>query len=454
MLNESSTRNHRQAFAAALAKDFEDRPFKLAMDEYNLSHSGPRGVRSRLWIIDETSKLLAANSDEPIPQDIRSLAKPDEVHDISIAFELFSLSPDLTMIRLNTNPPAFLVVKLGVHRPANRLVLAPFILTFILVAVAVFLALSLTFFYLQRKSREAKAILTRLEHGDLKARFKIQRFDEIGNLMLDFNRMAAEIERLIYRVQATETVRRNLLQELSHDLRTPLTSLRTSVDTLRSHFGQMSVEDRAEFFGMIDSELKYFIQLVEDLFFIAELDEPRYKASTKRINVAELLSSEIKLRQAQAAQQCKWSFTGLPDGNQSQSWILGDPQLIRRLFKNALDNAAKYAKSAVHVQLAQTESMLEVKIEDDGKGILEGQAAAFGTRRAHRFTHGQNELSLGLGSVIMKTIAEMHDGRIEIHNRATQNTTAPHIPPISAGAAIGAVSGTVVFVFLPKNFDA
>jgi len=193
---------------------------------------------------------------------------------------------------------------------------------------------------------------------------------------------------------------------------------------------------------------------VEDLFFIAELDEPRYKASTKRINVAELLSSEIKLRQAQAAQQCKWSFTGLPDGNQSQSWILGDPQLIRRLFKNALDNAAKYAKSAVHVQLAQTESMLEVKIEDDGKGILEGQAAAFGTRRAHRFTHGQNELSLGLGSVIMKTIAEMHDGRIEIHNRATQNTTAPHIPPISAGAAIGAVSGTVVFVFLPKNFDA
>jgi K+-sensing histidine kinase KdpD len=411
------------------------------MDDYNLTHAGPRGVRSHLWIIDESSKLLAANSDEPIPHDLENLSKPAEVHDITIAFDLFSLSPDLTMIRLSTNPPAFLAVKLGTRRPPNRLVLAPFILTFILVAIAVFLALSLTFFYLQRKSREAKAILTRLEHGDLKARFKIQRFDEIGSLMLDFNRMAAEIERLIYRVQATETVRRNLLQELSHDLRTPLTSLRTSVDTLRSHFGQMSDGDRAEFFGMIDSELKYFIQLVEDLFFIAELDEPRYKASTQRIDVAELLSSEIKSRQAQSTHPLLWSFTNRTEENQDHAWILGDPHLIRRLFKNALDNAAKYAQSTVHVRLEQTPAMLEVRIEDDGAGILASEAAVFGTRRAHRFSHGQNELSLGLGSVIMKTIAEIHDGRIEIHNRATQNSTVP-------------THGTVVCVFLPKNFDA
>ena len=72
--------------------------------------------------------------------------------------------------------------------------------------------------------------------------------------MLDFNRMASEIEFLVQRVQKKESTRRELLQELSHDLRTPLTSISTSIETLQLHNKNISESDRAALLAMVGNE--------------------------------------------------------------------------------------------------------------------------------------------------------------------------------------------------------
>ncbi|EQD54194.1 HAMP linker domain protein, partial [mine drainage metagenome] len=109
-------------------------------------------------------------------------------------------------------------------------------------AVSAFAGLLITFVYLRQKSMEAKEILGSLEKGDLKARFPISRLDEFGSLMTDFNRMAQAIEDLVSRVEDTDRARQELLHELGHDLRTPMTSLKASVDTLTAHGDKMSPE--------------------------------------------------------------------------------------------------------------------------------------------------------------------------------------------------------------------
>ena len=109
--------------------------------------------------------------------------------------ENFILDPKTFVMKLETTPTTFLVT----HNPRS-LFQGPFLWiqglhTFTTAALAVFLALSICFYYVRKKSSEARKVLGRLESGDLKSRFEINRFDQFGSLILDFNRMADEIER-------------------------------------------------------------------------------------------------------------------------------------------------------------------------------------------------------------------------------------------------------------------
>ena len=269
--------------------------------------------------------------------------------------------------------------------------------------------------------------LARLEKGDLKARFEIKKADEIGSLMLDFNRMASEIERLVHQVQQTEKARKDLLEELSHDIRTPLTTLKTSIETLSEHLEEMPKEQQRDFLRMSRTELNYFLHLIEDLFFIADLGEPRYKKTTQEIDLAAVLSTEVEGRRAQKhLRPIRWLYEEPELSNRPV--VLGDPILIQRLLKNSLDNSAKHAESTVTVRIESVDDAFRILIEDDGTGISDEAISLFGQRKKQRihfnnsFNNSLNDnlkdntdsISLGLGSVIMKTIVELHGGELRI----------------------------------------
>ncbi|MFL5785406.1 MAG: ATP-binding protein, partial [Bacteriovoracaceae bacterium] len=262
---------------------------------------------------------------------------------------------------------------------------------------------------------QARLVLNRLESGDLKARFEIRRFDEFGNLLGDFNRMAAEIERLVNRVSLTEASRSQLLQDLGHDLRTPLTSLHSAIETMGHHYEQLDETDRKELFTMMNSDIHYFKELLDKLTIVATIEDPRYKASTEMIRLDDLLDAEIKTR-SMATEKIHWKFekkdTELPA-------ILGDEHLITRLFKNAFDNASRFAKNTIQVQLRELKDTIEILIMDDGPGLTPEAISSFGSRRERRcIKERSHEFSLGLGSVIMKTIAEAHHGSISMENQS------------------------------------
>jgi signal transduction histidine kinase len=366
-----------------------------------------------LWLVSQEGIILSRNSTLDLPIDWKTLRVPKKIHGIEMNEEKFGIKPKTFVVKLDTTPVTYLI-----SHNERTLFQGPYLLiqgthTFTTAALAVFLALSISFYYLRRKSSEARKVLGRLESGDLKARFEIKRFDEFGNLILDFNRMANEIERLVMRLRETEISRSNLLQELGHDLRTPLTSLSTAFETMKEHHEQLSIEEKGELFAMIGTDIRYFKDLLDKLTLVATIDGPHYKSSTEKINLTSLLEEEVLSRQIAAGKDLNWRFVS-SDVHYPQ--ILGDSHLITRLFRNAFDNASRYAVNSITVKVNDQKDRVEILIMDDGPGLSEESLQSFGKRRERRQRKDEHDFSLGLGSVIMKTIAQVHGGSVEMMN--------------------------------------
>lgn len=377
-------------------------------------HSEKRPKPS-IWLVSKNGNVLSSNTNAPFPIEWKALKIPKKIHGIEMNEVKFGIEPKTFVVKLDTTPVTYLI-----SRNERSLFQGPYLLiqgthTFTTAALAVFLALSLSFYYLRRKSSEARKVLLSLGSGDLKARFEIKKFDEFGSLILDFNRMADEIERLVKRLQETEISRSNLLQELGHDLRTPLTSLNSAFETLKEHHELLSTEDKNELFSMISTDIRYFKDLLEKLTLVATIDGPQYKSSTEKINLNALLENEVLSRKIAAGGNMNWQIMHDTD---SESEILGDSHLVTRLFRNAFDNASKFAANEITVKINDMKDKVEVLVMDDGPGLTDEAILAFGKRRERRQRKEKDpdDFSLGLGSVIMKTIAQVHGGHVEMMN--------------------------------------
>jgi signal transduction histidine kinase len=428
-LNESSSADWRRHTALFMAQTVESGPFDESVRDRRF-RAGRRAQGADIWVVGPDGTVLATNAGRPLPVAWAELSKPAAVHELTVHYRPFRLFPDLVLVRLESQGEAYLLIE-SRRTPGGGAVWVEAAFFLFVVGIAVLIALVMTYAYLRRKSREARVVLARLEKGDLAARFELRGVDEVGELMLDFNRMASEIERLVLRLRETEATRRNLLEELSHDLRTPLTSLRTSIETMVEHSDEMPAEQRKEFLDVCRAELSYFVHLIDDLFFIADLGEPRYKKAVRAIDVSTQIEEELRSRRMSAG-KLRWT------GSSGRSApVLGDPLLVLRLIKNAFDNAAKHARSEISVGIQPRDGAVEVTIDDDGPGISDEAIASFGNRRLNReASEGTGPASsLGLGSVIMKTILELHGGRLKIERLPSGGTRLTlTLPSGGAGA--------------------
>jgi signal transduction histidine kinase len=410
-----------------LANILESAPYQQSLEFYEQLRSESQTVDRSIWVVSDTGQVLASNTSEAPPPDWLTLPRPQKRHEISVKSAEFHHFADLVLLRLGApepstkagsnepEDPVYLLVRPEKDTP-NRAIANAEIVVFVLSLFGTSLAgLTVLFIYLRHTSREARKVIQQLHAGDLGARFEIQKFDEIGNLKLDFNAMADEIETLVEKIKKSEKTRRDLLQELSHDLRTPLTSLKTSVETLREFRRKMSDAQQMELLTVAQSELNYFVRMLDDLFFIADLPEPGYNETREIINLYDLCEDAVHAR-AIAQPKVHWS---LQDKTGQDAYMEGDAHLIVRLLRNCLDNAVKHASYQVTLTLTADAQQLYLDIEDDGPGMDAETAKMFGKRRKQRIQQGiaDTNLSLGLGSVIIQTVTEAHGGKLNISNR-------------------------------------
>ncbi len=301
-----------------------------------------------------------------------------------------------------------------------------FLSLFVSLILGVGAAISLIYFSVNKKVSQADDVISQLQSGNLKARFVIKRKDEFGQAMMRFNTMADEIEKLVEHLRAIESSRTKLLQELAHDLRTPIASLKSLLETLTYKSERIDATTKAELMSLSLQEVSYFERLVEDLLFLSQVAEPRFQ-NDKKVSLTAVLKDEadkisLRYRHEERHQENKINFS-IAVGEE-ECLLAVDENILRRLFRNALENAASFAKSEVRVSVnvvasQNPQSQFLVTIEDDGPGFSPEILTHFGERRVSRKLEKDrnNRISVGLGSVVMKTICNSIKASLKASNR-------------------------------------
>ncbi len=284
-------------------------------------------------------------------------------------------------------------------------------------------AISLIYYSIHKQVKLADQVISELQKGNLKARFPIGRKDEFGQAMMRFNTMADEIENLVEHLKRIELARTTLLQELAHDLRTPIASLKNLLETLQTKKEKLDSSTHSELTSLSLREVDYFERLVEDLLLVAQVSEHKYQRRQEPLLLNDMIETESE------DNLFKYSHLGkkielVIDNKIQDLQIVGDRHLLQRLFRNAFDNAFSFAQEKVSIRIEKLAgNLVSITIEDDGTGFSNEALKSYGERRLSRkIEHDQNgRLSVGLGSVVMKTITQAHRGQIQVSNRLEES---------------------------------
>ncbi|XGV87547.1 MAG: sensor histidine kinase [Limnothrix sp. BL-A-16] len=236
-------------------------------------------------------------------------------------------------------------------------------------------------------------------------------------------------------IEASFRKLRQFTADASHELRGPLTAIRTSVEVMQSHPERIDPADVAKL-AAIHNATSQMTQLVEDLLLLARQDTPGAAAHPlQSIDLPELLESLIETYADRAAVQQIELTSELPPAS-----VLGEPLLLWRLFGNLLDNALKYTPAGGRVRVVilpiGRDRQVRVEIHDTGIGIAPADLPQVFDRlwRADQ-VRSHWEGGSGLGLSIAQAIARSHQGQITVHSQLNQGScfivTLPVVAPSS-----------------------
>lgn len=248
--------------------------------------------------------------------------------------------------------------------------------------------------------------------GDLTRRIEQkQTQDEVGRLVSTFNEMLGRIEEL-FRAQ------QRFVADVSHELRTPLTAIRGNLDLLRRGAAN-DPKELDEALAALDSESERMMRLVTDLLLLARADEG-IKIQKQLVELDTLLLDVYR--------QARMMGNGVKVslGNEDQARVNGDPDRLKQVLFNLVDNAIKYTPSGGEVTLSldRDAEWVRVSVADTGIGIPAEDLPKIFDRfyRVDR-ARSREKGGSGLGLAIANWIAEAHGGRIQVQSQVGKGST-------------------------------
>jgi len=263
----------------------------------------------------------------------------------------------------------------------------------------------------------------RFKKGDLDARIPVKSDDEVGQLATSFNEMADRIQQNIEKIRRMEKSRRELIANVSHDLRTPLASLQGYVETLTLKSDKISEEKKQEYMNIVLQNADKLNQLVDELFELSKLEARQVRPNKEPFFVNELVQDVTSKYQLQASDR---NININPVTSNNLPPVYADVSMIDRVIQNLLDNALKYTpeQGAITVQLTDQEDNVQVKVSDTGPGIEEEEQDTIFERYRKSTGKSTNQInSSGLGLAIVKQMLEIQGLDINLSSAEGKGTT-------------------------------
>ncbi len=299
-----------------------------------------------------------------------------------------------------------------------RLGLRSMIIT--LLAAAIITILSLRF--ITRNLNEMLKVIREFKNGNLDARIKIKSKDELGEFAQSFNEMADTIVQNIQDIKTMDNLRRELVANVSHDLRTPLASIQGYVETLTMKSDSLTDKEKDKFMNIVLNSTASLKKLVEELFELSKLEAREYVPNPEPFSIAELVQDIQQKNQILAeAKNIKLSLSF--DSN--LPLVYADIGMMEKVLQNLLDNAIKFTNENGEIifNLTKKEECVQVTIKDSGRGISSEELATI----FDRYNQGQriqteDNKGIGLGLAIVKKILEVHNLHINVKSKVGEGT--------------------------------
>jgi len=273
------------------------------------------------------------------------------------------------------------------------------------------------FAFLTKRLRNMTEIIEGFDRQHLDRRVPVKSSDEIGRLAESFNHMADTIQQNVKELEKTDRLRRELIANVSHDLRSPLASIQGYIETILIKGSELSEQQRTQYLEIILKNTTMLRQLVEELFELSKLDTRQVNPDIESFSIADLVQ-DVTLKFQQQAQQKGISLKA--EAERGLPLVAADIALIERVLSNLIENAIQYtpADGTIEVRLEPDSNTVKVMVLDDGPGIAEEDLPHIFDRfyRAEK-SRSRNSGGTGLGLAIAKKILELHGREIFVQNR-------------------------------------
>jgi two-component system OmpR family sensor kinase len=268
------------------------------------------------------------------------------------------------------------------------------------------------------------------EHPDLLPPFKSAAGDEIGRLGSIFSQMAERIIKLIRELRRADALRRELVANIAHDLRTPLTSLHGYLETLLLKEGKLSEQEQREYLAVALKRSNQLGKLTSALFELAKLDSPDVRVHFEQFSLAELVQ-DITQKFGLAAEEKKIALR--TNEMENLPFVFADIALIERAFENLIENALRHTpeKGSITISATLEDERLLVQVSDTGSGIKpEDLEHLFDRSRRQSKERQKDTEGAGLGLIITKKILELHGSDIKVDSVVDAGTTFSFTLPL------------------------
>ena len=285
---------------------------------------------------------------------------------------------------------------------------------FFLAGIAAFMvAFGVTWLYSYRMTRPLRTMCDATKSfamGDFSVRVPVFSDDEVGELAKAFNQMAETLAN-------SESMNRNFIANVSHELKTPMTTISGFIDGIID--GTIPPEKEQYYLGIVSTEVKRLSRMVKTMLDLSRIDSGKMVLRRARFDISNtifvaLLSFESKIDEK------KIEIRGLEDSQ--PIFVDGDPDMIHQVLYNLLENAVKFTNVNGYIEIHAVEEpeRVTVSIRNSGPGISPDDVKMIFDRfyKTDK-SRSQDKNGMGLGLYIVKTMVQLHGG--EIHVESVEN---------------------------------
>ena len=280
--------------------------------------------------------------------------------------------------------------------------------------VSAFGALALSFvvvylltLHIVRPLRQMASATRRFAQGDFSARVTVRGKDEMAQLADALNHMAVSLS-------SVEMMRRSFVANVSHELKTPMTTIAGFVDGMLD--GTIPSEQQPRYMKIVSDEVKRLSRLVRSMLDLSRIDSGELKMTTVRMDLTEALCG-VLVASEQRIEKKKLRITGLEESGKAE--IDGDYDLMCQVLHNLVDNAIKFTNEGgyIDIRLSKANGRVYFTIRNSGVGIPADEMPQIFERfyKSDR-SRALDKNGVGLGLYIVKTVIGLHQGEVTVRS--------------------------------------